>query len=299
MKISKSRFIVLCFMMVIISTLYVFADDAIHAAKNKFPILFNGEQVDVEAYNINERTYLNLRDMGALTGTEIDFNDDYEIIINSGQLADDNNGSNDSMISKVKSVCKVYVDKDDDMNTPIDNNGNPIGDGYEITGSGVFISSNKILTCKHLITEQIFGTTIPDVRVKIKIGGTVANATIQSISNSKDLALLKVNYENDNYVEFTNVSHEEGDVAITISNPYGVESQINLGEYDEYTYANAGYLGAYIGDNYYKTTNAVAGGSSGGLLMDGDYNCYGIVAIQDFDGTLSVNTKNINNFLGN
>lgn len=284
---KKFRFL-LAFIIIVglLSTSFVFADEAIHCAKNKFPILFNGNEVDIEAYNINEHTYLNLRDVGAVTGTEVDFDyDDYEIIINS--LADENpSNSQENMMSKVDSVCKVFVD--------FNNNSSYTDANIDRIGSGVFINENEILTCKHLVTNTMIGTAIPNVGVKIKIKGKMSSASIQTISYNRDLVLLKTNYKNDDYVEFTN---RADDTAITVSNPLGIESQVNFGEYITNIFANAGYMGAFIADNYDKTSNVVAGGSSGGLLMDGSYNAYGIVAMQGLEGTLSINYKNINSFL--
>jgi hypothetical protein len=43
---------------------------------NPFPITFNGNPVEIEAYNINGRTFFQLRDIGAVVGFDVDFVDD-------------------------------------------------------------------------------------------------------------------------------------------------------------------------------------------------------------------------------
>lgn len=48
---------------------------------NVFPIIVNGQRQDIDALNINDRTYLQLRGVGAVLNTNVDFNENNQIII--------------------------------------------------------------------------------------------------------------------------------------------------------------------------------------------------------------------------
>lgn len=49
---------------------------------NTYPVLVDGQEVDIEGYNINDSTYFKLRDIGNKTGFSVDFANN-TIIINS------------------------------------------------------------------------------------------------------------------------------------------------------------------------------------------------------------------------
>jgi len=55
------------------------------ASTNSYPVLLNGDQVDIEGYNINGYTYFKLRDIASLTGGfEVDFKNDTILLSKDG-----------------------------------------------------------------------------------------------------------------------------------------------------------------------------------------------------------------------
>lgn len=52
---------------------------------NPYPVLIDGETVDIEGYNINDKTYFQLRDVGDNVGFRVDFANDM-ILVNTAPL---------------------------------------------------------------------------------------------------------------------------------------------------------------------------------------------------------------------
>jgi len=227
--------------------------------QNPFNIKIDGSYQDIEAYNINGYTYFKLRDIGEKTGFNVDFKNN-EIIIKSNQ---------NILMDLIESTCLIKVYDNEKLLT---------------SGSGTFINNNRILTNKHLIKHGVskYTININDIEVEVKLLKESLNF---------DLAIFEtVNYSNDKYVDFT---PRTNNTAITISNPNGIKRQINYGEYLGFNI----YIPAY-GGFYTETTNDTRPGSSGGLLIDGNYNCYGVVTGKSEDGMcLSVMYENIIEFL--
>ncbi|WP_372997400.1 stalk domain-containing protein [Lutispora sp.] len=62
---------------ILLSAIFIsgFAEDSLTAFINQFPIFINGEKAEVEAYNINGRTYLALGDIAKYFDATVVFND--------------------------------------------------------------------------------------------------------------------------------------------------------------------------------------------------------------------------------
>lgn len=61
-------------------TITAVAQQVYEAYTNSFPVYVNGEQKDIEGYNINGSTYFKLRDLGSFIGFEVDFKEDNILI---------------------------------------------------------------------------------------------------------------------------------------------------------------------------------------------------------------------------
>lgn len=59
--------------LILLSTIFMtgFAEDALAVFLNKFPIYINGQQVEVESYNINGRTFVSIGDVAKLIGATV------------------------------------------------------------------------------------------------------------------------------------------------------------------------------------------------------------------------------------
>lgn len=59
--------------LILLSTILMtgFAEDALAVFLNKFPIYINGQQVEVESYNINGRTFVSIGDVAKLIGATV------------------------------------------------------------------------------------------------------------------------------------------------------------------------------------------------------------------------------------
>ena len=64
----------------VIAATPVMANEIYKAAKNKFKVMVNNREADIEAYNIDGYTYFKLRDIGKEVGFEVDFKDDTILI---------------------------------------------------------------------------------------------------------------------------------------------------------------------------------------------------------------------------
>jgi len=146
-------------------------------------------------------------------------------------------------------------------------------------GTCVYVGDGKILTNKHLIKS---GYT------KILVDGHEAKKIRESTNH--DLLLLETEYKNKNYIKF---KKKENKQTITISSPFGLDDQITYGNY-----INIGIFKPYITDIHYEINNKTANGSSGGLLMDSNFNSYGLlVGSTRKNTTLAITYETIIKFL--
>ena len=150
----------------------------------------------------------------------------------------------DSII-KINSTNLVY-DFIDPYKTPEQN---------ESVGTGFFIlekNSGYILTCCHVVNNSVnIEITIPS-KGKIKY-----KAIIISVNDDYDLALLKTNYKNNNYLEFFDSDDlVQGDMLSAVGYPLGQE-RVKISN---------GILSGY--EKYFLQTDAAINeGNSGGPLM--------------------------------
>ena len=128
----------------------------------------------------------------------------------------------------------------------------------ESVGTGFFIlekNSGYILTCCHVVKNSVnIEITIPSK------GKNKYNAIIISINDDYDLALLKTNYKNENYLEFFDSDNLiQGDLLSAVGYPLAQE-RIKISN---------GILSGY--EKYFLQTDAAINeGNSGGPLMKGD-----------------------------
>jgi sporulation protein YlmC with PRC-barrel domain len=106
MKSIKSYIVGFTTCIILMSTIFItgFAEDALTVLLNQFPIFINGQPAQVEAYNINGRTFLALGDVAKYLDAKAVFNEtDKKIEITA---ADSSNAQ------YVNSIYEIDIDKD-------------------------------------------------------------------------------------------------------------------------------------------------------------------------------------------
>lgn len=88
---------------ILFSSAGVFAATQLNIVPNTFPIKINNNEVDLEAYNIEGITYLQLRDTTEVLNAELDFKDN-TIYINTNNVSGDDNISESTPIPIITSI---------------------------------------------------------------------------------------------------------------------------------------------------------------------------------------------------
>jgi len=123
----------------------------------------------------------------------------------------------------------------------------------ESIGTGFFIKNGYILTCCHVVEDAIkIEITIPS------IGKNRYEAKIISISSDYDLAILKTDYINENFLELTNSDLiNQGDTVYAIGYPLG-QDRLKISQ---------GIISGYQG-HLFQTDAPINPGNSGGPLIN-------------------------------
>ena len=141
------------------------------------------------------------------------------------------------------------------------------------SGSGVIISSDGyIVTNNHVVQEaDKISITLNDKRTY--------NATVVGTDPTTDLALLKINEKNLNYVSFGNSDNVQvGDWVLAVGNPFNLTSTVTAGIISAKA-RNINILGANTAIESFLQTDAVVNpGNSGGALVNTNGELVGINA---------------------
>jgi len=131
-------------------------------------------------------------------------------------------------------------------------------------GTGFFITDDGfVVTNAHVLANAKYAEVIDSSKVS-------RYATLIGINNNLDLALLKVDSKNNNYLEFTN-DVVIGQKVIAIGNPLGLSFSVSEGIISAVDRSVQGYSSDYI-----QTDVALNPGNSGGPLINKDGLVVGI-----------------------
>ena len=141
-------------------------------------------------------------------------------------------------------------------------------------GSGVIIDASKgyIITNHHVIDNA------DEIQVELK-SGKVLRATLVGQDKQSDIALLKVNLNNNKKVKLTQIPFADsdqlrvGDFAIAIGNPFGLGQTVTSG-----IISALGRSGLNLEnlENFIQTDAAINSGNSGGALVNLEGELIGI-----------------------
>ncbi len=97
---------------VLFSSAGVFATTQLNIVPNSYPIVVNDENADVEGYNIEGRTYLQLRDITNILGISLDFkNNTIYINTKDSNISDNKIDNNDPLTKTADGLTIFYYDK--------------------------------------------------------------------------------------------------------------------------------------------------------------------------------------------
>jgi hypothetical protein len=142
------------------SSVGVFAATQLNVTPNKYPVVVNGENVDVEGYNIEGRTYLQLRDITDILGISLDFKNN-TIYINS----DKSDKVNNTITQTPDGIEIIYVLND---NFEYDPNGEPYLDWMQVTNKCKSLNFDFIYddkTQKYIIKDMNNNIVVDNIPV--------------------------------------------------------------------------------------------------------------------------------------
>jgi len=155
-------------------------------------------------------------------------------------------------------------------------NGNPLGDEFfnfffrdmvpkerveKSLGSGVIISKDGyIVTNSHVVENgKDIVVTLPNERKEYK-------AKLIGSDPKSDIAVIKIDRENLNYVKFAKSSDiKVGDIVFAIGNPFGIGETVTAGIVSA---LNRSGMGINEYENFIQTDASINPGNSGGALVD-------------------------------
>ena len=137
------------------------------------------------------------------------------------------------------------------------------------SGTGFFVSSNGLIVTNHHVIK---GAT--KILVTVPTGEQL-KAQVISKSTSTDLAVLKIDYETDNYLNFASPGAADiGDAVFTL----GFPTPHILGKEIKYSEGVINSLSGLQGDStYFQTSVPIQRGNSGEPLVNQDGDVVGIV----------------------
>lgn len=127
-------------------TVTALAQQVYEAYTNSFPVYVNGEQKDIEGYNINGSTYFKLRDLGSFIGFEVDFKEDNILIETSKNNDNVATSQNNVLLNDDTQKCISTIDdmmKKADAVTVLANDGVQVG--YFSTDLNLILNNTFIL----------------------------------------------------------------------------------------------------------------------------------------------------------
>jgi len=134
-------------------------------------------------------------------------------------------------------------------------------------GSGFFISKDGIIATNYHVIEKGYGAVIKTLDGKI-----YQDAYLLSYDEDKDIALLKIDEKNAPPVEVGDSdSIEQGDKALTIGNPEGLQNTVSEGLISG--------IREYEGIKIIQFSSPISKGSSGGPLFNLDGEVVGITTL--------------------
>lgn len=179
------------------------------------------------------------------------------------------------MQSKKSSIIQVIVD----------------GVGGTSLGSGSIVSPNGLaITCYHVVDSE--------KKVTVVLGtGETYEAVVVAVDRDLDMALLQLPKRGTKY-NFSKIASriEEGDTAITFTNPHGIRNSITQG-----IVSKIDTFGPYSKDSFTLFDALVAPGSSGGGIFNIDGELIGMVDAVFTQGSLMLGVKasDLSKFLNN
>ena len=133
------------------------------------------------------------------------------------------------------------------------------GSGFIITNDGY------VVTNAHVLEDAKYATAITADSKEYPM-------SLVGYSSTLDLALLKINVENSEYLEFADSDNVNvGEKVIAIGNPYGLSFSVTEGIVSAIERTISGYGGKYI-----QTDAAINAGNSGGPLINTDGEVIGV-----------------------
>ncbi len=153
-----------------------------------------------------------------------------------------------------------------------------IHNGYAGSGSGFFIRSDGIiLTAAHVVLSSIQSKSpiANEIWVHTYPENAAHSATVIGLDRLYDVALLKVNLENRDYLNIRDSREvEEGEFVVTLGQPLGTHVQsITLGVVRDRKWADRSDIPESIVSDY-----DTVGGNSGGVVLTSDQKVVGILS---------------------
>lgn len=135
-------------------------------------------------------------------------------------------------------------------------------------GTGFFISADGYIATNYHVIKGAYQLSI----TKYTGGAAVTSVKVVAYDSAQDVAILKIETENEKYLEFSSDPIEAGD------NVYVIGS--SLGLTDTFTHGMISNVNRYINGKYcIQFTAPISGGNSGGPLIDSTGKVIGIVTL--------------------
>jgi S1-C subfamily serine protease len=154
-------------------------------------------------------------------------------------------------------------------------------------GSGFFISPNTILTANHVIEDS--------ENVRVEFNNQYYVAEVVKTNKNKDLALLKIDKDQDKYYNISETEPINGEELVCKGFPRAVwVLHKSVGKMKESRWAWITGSKKDQGSNQYSVWMNVEQGMSGGPLLNKDDEALGVLSTKNADGQTIANFVSLN-----